>query len=106
MNFLIIYFILGLAISSFAQWDVHQLFQADISTNAEGGCKYISTRGLNFLLQDCLRLADSFIAAIDDSLNILLPVQLQTAAHNLIYAFFKPSNLNDLNILKGIYFFL
>ncbi len=94
------YLILSLAILSLAQLDIHDLFQVDISTNNEGGCNYVNTIGFNYLLQDCLQLADSFIAAIDDSSNPLSPFIVP--AYNLLDAFFKPSDLNDINILKGI----
>ncbi len=102
--FLRVYFILGsLAILSLAQLDVHELFQVDVSTNAEGGCGYIGTAYLNIILHDCILLANAFITAIDDSTNLFSPRYI--AANNLFTVFFKPITPDDRILLKGIYIF-
>ncbi len=105
MNFSKVYLILGLAVLSFAQLDVRQLFQVDVDTDDEGGCNYAGAFWLNKMLQDCIRYTDRIMDAVDDYLDPNSPYH--QAAINLIDTFFKPRTgqlRNDVNFIGCMYF--
>ncbi len=100
------YIFLCLAVSSLARLDVQELFEVDFDTNELGGCHYVGHERLNDLVADCIELADSLLAAVDDSRAEVLP--LYKPARRLITAFFKPIIDWDsaLDYIEGIYFFI
>lgn len=93
--------VLGLVTMSRAQLDVKQLFQVDVDTNDDGGCRYVGQARLNRLLRDCIDLANAVIAAVDDVFDD--ESSRQGPAQRLLHAYFKSIEGSDLDIVQSIY---
>ncbi len=78
------------------------LFEVDFDTNDLGGCHYVGHERLNDLVADCIELADSLLAAVDDS---RLRFYRYISSTKTYYRFFKPIIDWDsaLDYIEGIY---